>query len=237
MGCLLDEIQHNKRGTLLTSLVASYLGSEHQYRLANGSYNNIMNPQLGAAGTPYGRTVKPLMTGNTSLPDAGVIFDSIMSRDTAVRHPNGISSFLFYVATIIIHDLFKTDHEDFNISMTSSYLDLAPLYGSNEEEQMQMRTFIDGKIKPDCFSEKRILGFPPGVGALLMMFNRWHNYVVENLAKINEGNRFSKHPSRHGQSKEQALKDCDENLYQTGRLITCGLYVNVILVCFSEKTC
>jgi hypothetical protein len=66
--------------------------------------------------------------------------------------------------------------------MTSSYLDLAPLYGSNWEEQKNMRTFKDGKIKPDCFSEKRLLGFPPGVGVLLIMFNRYHNYIVGNLA-------------------------------------------------------
>lgn len=45
-----------------------------------------------------------------------------------------------------------------------------------------MRTFKDGQIKPDCFSEKRLLGFPPGVGALLIMFNRYHNYIVGRLA-------------------------------------------------------
>lgn len=215
---------------LLTFANARYLGNKHQYRSADGSRNNFLYPQLGAANTPYGRTVKPLATGNTVLPDPGVIFDSIMSRQKPVPHANEISSFLFYLASIIIHDLFRTDHEDFNNSLTSSYLDLSPLYGSNEEEQQQMRTFEDGKIKPDCFSEKRILGFPPGVGALLIMFNRWHNYVVENLAKINEGNRFNKHPSRRGQSKEKALEDYDENLFQTGRLITGGVYVNIILV-------
>jgi linoleate 8R-lipoxygenase/9,12-octadecadienoate 8-hydroperoxide 8R-isomerase len=66
--------------------------------------------------------------------------------------------------------------------MTSSYLDLAPLYGSVWDEQKEMRTFKDGKLKPDCFSEKRLLGFPPGVGVLLIMFNRFHNYIVTNLA-------------------------------------------------------
>jgi linoleate 8R-lipoxygenase/9,12-octadecadienoate 8-hydroperoxide 8R-isomerase len=66
--------------------------------------------------------------------------------------------------------------------MTSSYLDLAPLYGSNQAEQDTVRTFKGGKLKPDCFSEKRILGFPPGVGVLVIMFNRFHNYVVTNLA-------------------------------------------------------
>lgn len=36
-----------------------------------------------------------------------------------------------------------------------------------------MRTFEDGKIKADCFSEARLLGFPPGVGVLLITFNRF----------------------------------------------------------------
>jgi hypothetical protein len=66
--------------------------------------------------------------------------------------------------------------------MTSSYLDLAPLYGSNQAEQDTVRTFKDGQLKPDCFSEKRILGFPPGVGVLVIMFNRFHNYVVTQIA-------------------------------------------------------
>lgn len=66
--------------------------------------------------------------------------------------------------------------------MTSSYLDLAPLYGSFQSEQDLVRTFKDGKLKPDCFSEKRILGFPPGVGVMLIMFNRFHNYIVTQLA-------------------------------------------------------
>jgi linoleate 8R-lipoxygenase/9,12-octadecadienoate 8-hydroperoxide 8R-isomerase len=56
------------------------------------------------------------------------------------------------------------------------------LYGSTQEEQNLMRTFQDGMIKPDCFSEKRILGFPPGVGVFLIMYNRFHNFVVTNLA-------------------------------------------------------
>ena len=86
-----------------------------------------------------------------------------------------------------------------------------------------MRTFKDGKIKADCFSEKRLLGFPPGVGVILIMFNRFHNYVVQQLALINEGGRFTK--PKQGNS----LVKYDNDLFQTGRLITCGLYVNCIL--------
>jgi hypothetical protein len=47
---------------------------------------------------------------------------------------------------------------------------------------MAMRMLEDGLLKPDCFSSKRMHGFPPGVGAFLIMFNRFHNYVVTKLA-------------------------------------------------------
>ena len=109
---------------------------------------------------------------------------------------------LFYLAAIIIHgtftlilthspDLFKTSPTNPNVSTTSSYLDLAPLYGSNQKEQDSVRTFVDGRLKPDTFYEERVLGFPPGIGVLLICFNRFHNYVVGELAAINEGGRFT----------------------------------------------
>ncbi|KAH6241954.1 hypothetical protein HBI15_008700 [Parastagonospora nodorum] len=221
----------------------SYLGAKYQYRSADGSNNSLKHPQLGAAGTPYARTVKPSMMQTPARPDPGVVFDSIMTRKHAELHPNRISSMLFYLASIIIHDCFRTSHEDYSVSMTSSYLDLSPLYGSNQAEQDQMRTMIDGKIKPDCFSESRLLFFPPGVGALLIMFNRFHNYVVENLALVNEQNRFPKPAAEAPKStgdeeKDEAAKakyekskvKYDNDLFQTGRLITCGLYVNIILI-------
>lgn len=215
----------------------SYLGSRYQYRSADGSFNSLVHPQLGAAGTPYARTVKPSMMQTPCRPDAGVVFDSIMTRKHAELHPNRISSVLFYLASIIIHDCFRTDHRDYSNSLTSSYLDLSPLYGSNQDEQNLMRTFANGTLKPDCFSEQRLLFFPPGVGCLLIMFNRFHNHVVENLASINEGNRFPRPvaPTDPKDEKKAAeykalLVKHDNDLFQTGRLITCGLYVNIILI-------
>jgi hypothetical protein len=70
-------------------------------------------------------------------------------------------------------------------------LDLAPLYGSSKAELDSVRAFVDGQLKPDCFAEERVLGFPPGVSVLLICFNRFHNYVVRQLAAINEGGRFA----------------------------------------------
>jgi linoleate 8R-lipoxygenase/9,12-octadecadienoate 8-hydroperoxide 8R-isomerase len=216
----------------------SYLGDKYQYRSADGSFNSLVHPQLGAAGTPYARTVKPATMQTPARPDPGVVFDSVMTRKHADLHPNRISSVLFYLASIIIHDLFRTDHRDYANSLTSSYLDLSPLYGSNQDEQDQMRTFSDGRLKPDCFSEARLLFFPPGVGCLLITFNRFHNNVVENLARINEGGRFTKPtapPENETDENKRAafkakLAKYDNDLFQTGRLVTCGLYVNIILV-------
>lgn len=71
------------------------------------------------------------------------------------------------------------------MSKTSSYLDLSILYGDTQEDQDRMRTFRDGRIKADCFAEERLLAFPPSCGVMLIMLNRSHNYVLEQLALIN----------------------------------------------------
>ncbi|KAI5926939.1 linoleate diol synthase precursor [Camillea tinctor] len=204
-----------------------------RYREPDGSNNNPAEPMMGAANTPYARTTPAKVFQGPNLPEPGLIFDSIMTRGDGSsfrEHPNKISSMLFYLAIIITHDIFQTDSRDITINLTSSYLDLSPLYGRNKEEQVAVRKFEDGLLKPDCFSSRSLLGFPPGVGVFLIMFNRFHNHVVTELAKINEGGRFSK-PS--GNQDEGSLKDAwveyDNKLFQTGRLITCGLYVNIIL--------
>jgi linoleate 8R-lipoxygenase / 9,12-octadecadienoate 8-hydroperoxide 8R-isomerase len=216
----------------------SYLGSEYSFRQADGSHNNLLWPHVGKAGQPYARSVRATRMQPTARPDPGVVFYAVLARKTFKPHPNRISSVLFYLASLIIHDCFHTSHEEFAISETSSYLDLAPLYGSNADEQKSVRTMQDGRLKPDAFSDKRILGFPPGVSTLVIMFNRFHNHVVENLAKIDENGRFSS--IRRGHSGYKGTPDVnghfptpeqlyDEALFQTGRLVTTGLYVNIIL--------
>ncbi|KAG8625209.1 hypothetical protein KVT40_006960 [Elsinoe batatas] len=209
----------------------SYLGDQFKYRQADGSHNNIMYPHIGAANTPYARTVIPETIQTGALPDPGLIFDSLFARETFRPHPNKNSSIIFYWASIIIHDLFQTDHADFSMSQTSSYLDLSPLYGDIQEDQDQIRTFKDGKLKPDCFAEHRLLTFPPGCGVILIMFNRFHNYIAEQLAAINENGKFSK--PRSGLSEEDTVKagaKRDHDLFNTARLVTCGLYMNITLI-------
>jgi hypothetical protein len=162
-------------------------------------------------------------------------------NDAARESPSKVSSCLFYLATIIIHGmynskkigitrqhlgannliyLFHTDEKDQNKLRSSSYLDLSPLYGKNMEEQTKVRTFKDGKLKNDVFSEDRLLTQPPGVVALMIAFNRFHNYMVGELAIINENGRFSLAegmvPGRTDYENAQLKRDND--LFQTGRL-------------------
>ncbi|KAI1880063.1 hypothetical protein JX265_001684 [Neoarthrinium moseri] len=210
----------------------SYLGDQFKYRTADGSYNNIMYPQLGAAGSHYARSVNSQHAHTRALPDPGLVFDTVLAREGAARpHPNKVSSTLFYFATIIIHDIFRTSDIDSTIVKSSSYLDLGPLYGHNQAEQDQVRTFKDGLLKKDVFAEYRILAQPPGVGALLVSFNRFHNWVAGELAVINERGKFSLPAGlKEGdEGYEPALKKRDNDLFQTARLVTCGLYVNIIL--------
>ena len=60
---------------------ASLISPTHVFRQADGGGNNILNPDIGRAGTSYSRSVQG-KTGlpRTSLPDPGLIFDSILKR-------------------------------------------------------------------------------------------------------------------------------------------------------------
>ncbi|KAK1757000.1 putative linoleate diol synthase with cytochrome P450 domain [Echria macrotheca] len=213
-----------------------YAGQKYEYRQADGSNNNPMFPSLGAAGSTYARSVNSTVIRQGALPDPNLIYDSVMKRTEYKKHPNNVSSILWNWAAIIIHDLFWTDYPDMTKSKTSSYLDLSPLYGSNQKMQDTIRTFKDGKLKPDCFADKRILGMPPGVGVILIMFNRFHNHVCENLIAINEDGRFSPPDPKNDRRlhDEKALaaawKKYDNDLFQTARLVTSGLYINITLV-------
>jgi linoleate 10R-lipoxygenase len=131
----------------------------------------------------------------------------------------------FAFASLVTHSLFRTDPSDWNKNNTSSYLDLSPLYGSNQAEQDAVR-LKDGRglLYPDVFSEGRLVFLPPASGALLVLFNRNHNYIATNLLNINEQKRWSNPlPQDDNQRTLQ-----DEEIFQTARLINCAAFVSVI---------
>ena len=58
---------------------------------------------LGAANTPYARSVFPGTLQPGALPDPGLIFDSLFARHEYTPHPNRVSSIMFLWAGLIIH--------------------------------------------------------------------------------------------------------------------------------------
>ncbi len=172
----------------------TYLGDAFQYRQVDGKFNNVLIPHLGQAGAPYAKTVPSTTHPLGALPDPGDLFDRLMARQEGGRNSqSGLSAMLIYHATIIIHDIFRTNDKDKNISDSSSYLDLSPLYGYTTEMQKKVRDdkFKLGLLKPDTFAEDRLLRQPPGVCIYLVMYNRYHNYAASQLRRINENGRFS----------------------------------------------
>jgi hypothetical protein len=196
----------------------TYLGDAFQYRQADGKFNSALHPHLGQAGAPYAKTVPSKTHPLGALPDAGDLFDRLMARDGEGRvSKSGLSSMLIYHATIIIHDIFRTNDSDKNISDTSSYLDLSPLYGFTEEMQRKVRDdkYKLGLLKPDTFAEDRLLRQPPGVCIMLVMYNRYHNYAATQLRRINENGRFSVPAQYSGAKLAAAAKNLAENKDET----------------------
>ncbi|KAI8623543.1 heme peroxidase [Xylariaceae sp. FL1651] len=218
---------------LLREVIPQAPDGLHHYRMPDGSFNNILEPNLGKAGTPYAKSVRNTKRLQGVKPDPSLLFDLLMAREdsTFKENPAGISSMLFYHASIIIHDIFRTSRTDMNKSDTSSYLDLAPLYGSSLRDQLEIRTMKEGKLKPDTFHEKRLLGQPAGVNVMLVLYSRFHNYVADVLLKINENGRFTLAcpADAKPEDKARAVAKQDHDLFNTARLITGGLYVNICL--------
>ncbi|CAI2176174.1 903_t:CDS:2 [Funneliformis geosporum] len=195
------------------------------YRSADGSNYSRVYPGIGKSYSHYSRNVRIDRPPLLNVPDPETLFDTLMVRKGFKPHPSSISSMLFYLATIITHDLFDSSPNEPHINQSSSYLDLSPLYGRNLDEQMRVRQGRLGLLKPDTFSDLRIILQPPGVCCLLVLFSRNHNYIAKRLLQINENGRFSvKDPN-----DPEELKIQDENLFQTARLVNGGLYLHTIL--------
>ncbi|KAF9477868.1 heme peroxidase [Pholiota conissans] len=206
---------------------ASYLGPQHMFRNADGSGNNLENPDLGRSGTTYARSVQGKYgLPRSSLPDPGLVFDTILKRNRQKQHPGGMSSLIFAYASIVTHSLFRTDLKNIAINNASSYLDLSPLYGDNQAAQDKIRDKAQGRglLYPDTFSEDRLLFLPPAASVLLVMYSRNHNYIAEKILKINERKRWTDPPPT-----DPALRALqDEEIFQTARLVNGGHFINSI---------
>ncbi|KAF8878550.1 heme peroxidase [Infundibulicybe gibba] len=204
----------------------SLLGPVHATRQADGGGNNLQFPDLGRAGTPYARSVQGKWC-TSILPDPGLVFDTLLKARDHQAHPGGNSSLTFAFASLVTHSLFRTDFKDWNVNNTSSYLDLSPLYGYNQASQDQVRDKASGRglLYPDTFSEERLLFLPPAASALLVILCRNHNYIADNLLKINERGRWVDPPPT-----DEALRvKQDEEIFQTARLVNGGHFMSLIM--------
>lgn len=203
----------------------------YAFRDSDGINYNPLFPTMGKTRSPYARSVASTNTTPiSSLPDPGLIFDTILKRSGEFEpHPGGISSLFFAFADLVIHSIFNTDHTDGVINATSSYLDLSPLYGHSKEEVDRplgvRRKDGTGRLWDDVFADARLLFMPPSVCALLVLFNRNHNYIAEKILNINERSTFqSPPPSNHNAKLAQ-----DDEIFHRARLVNCGFFMKVIL--------
>ena len=150
---------------------------KYAYRSPDGSNNNPLFPTLGQAGSPYARSVPTLkIASKATLPDPGLVFDTLLRRDEWKPHPGGMSSLFFAFADLVIHSIFDTDSEDWSINKTSSYLDLSILYGNSDDELKKVRRNDgSGKLWDDTFADGRLLHMPEASCALLVLLSRNHN--------------------------------------------------------------
>ncbi|KAI0658449.1 heme peroxidase [Cubamyces menziesii] len=197
------------------------------FRTADGSGNNPNMPMLGTARTPYSRSVQnkyPLPPN--VLPDPADVFDVLLKARDWKPHPNGNSSMTFAFASLVTHQLFRTDPRDMTKNNTSSYLDLSILYGTSEEEQYTVRDRESGRglLYPDAFHEDRLIFVPPAASALLVLFSRNHNYIAQKILQLNERGRWTDPPP--ADQAKRALQD--EEIFQIARLVNCGNFMSMI---------
>lgn len=202
---------------------------------------------------------RPLFTCSSCLTvDEGGLSSSCTRPDCPalcfrLRRLLSIRKFGYHVRSVLglttfSESIFRTSHRDVNINETSSYIDLSPLYGNNEETLIKIRAH-DGRglLLPDTFAEERLLLLPPAVCALLVLFNRNHNvrfrsstsllvidshvqYIANKLLEINERNTWT-NPDRIPLSdpqRELKLASQDEELFQTARLINCTWFASIV---------
>ncbi|KAL4246560.1 hypothetical protein ABKN59_008750 [Abortiporus biennis] len=196
-------------------------------RNADGSGNNALSPSLGQAGQPYARSVQakyPLAINN--LPDPGTVFDSLLKARDWKPHPGGNSALTFAYASLVTHQLFRTDPRDMTRNNATSYLDLSVIYGNNQAQQDSVRNKEAGRglLYPDSFAEDRLTLVPPASAALLVIFSRNHNYCANMVLKINEQGRWSDPPPED--PAKRALQD--EEIFQFARNINCGHFMATI---------
>ncbi|KAF8630028.1 hypothetical protein AX15_003143 [Amanita polypyramis BW_CC] len=158
--------------------------------------------------------------------DAEHVYDTLFSTGQPQDHPDGVSALAFVFALIMKLSLHRrqtvgSEPKDYG---TLSCFDLSPLYGENEETYKVRRRDGSGMLRPDCFSEDRLSMLPQSVLSLLILWNRFHNYVAKQLLLYNECGKWQD-PSK---LETYECLTQDDEIFNIARPITCIHFINVI---------
>ncbi|QGA14421.1 hypothetical protein EYB26_002074 [Talaromyces marneffei] len=196
-----------------------------QYRRADGSFNNLYEPRVGRAGEAYIRNVVSRRDQSKDLPSPEDVFEKLFRRRTPAdggfrKHPCGISANMFYMATLITHDLFNTD-------ITNRFRNKTTSWNQEMQDSVRDKAGHCGKLHADVFADPRLDLKPPGVIAMALLWCRNHNWIAEQLLiESKDDPRFSAVPKNDDQ---QGLELLDEHLFQTARNINVGTFATVVL--------
>ncbi|KAF7970346.1 hypothetical protein HWV62_24314 [Athelia sp. TMB] len=198
--------------------------------------------RLGAAYVPYAKSV--ISTKEyPKPPPAEEVFNKLMMREQyydksnppkrigekPLHNPDGLSSLTFAYGTLVIHSVFNSSLTDPSINETSSYFDLSPLYGDDVAEQESVRNRTGrGMLAPDCFVDHRMLFLPPAAAALLVVFNRNHNWIAQELLAKEGKDRKWVDPSELIDDTTRRNKQDDE-IFEIARLVNCVHFVNIVI--------
>ncbi|KAF8885157.1 heme peroxidase [Infundibulicybe gibba] len=164
-------------------------------------------------------------------PQADRVFDYLLqAKGERVDHANGVSGLFYALATILSFTLVRP-RKGTGYNETSFFLDLSPLYGTNkgEEDGVRLRDGT-GKLRPDEYSEQRSL--TPSAAVLLIMFNRNHNWIADQLLARND--KWVKTPTYQDDKVHRSLPPHsappyqDDEIYKIARSINCAQFKNII---------
>ncbi|KAG2045406.1 hypothetical protein BDR06DRAFT_1015715, partial [Suillus hirtellus] len=82
-------------------------------------------------------------------------------------------------------------------------------------------------LRPDVFTEDRLLFLPLPVCVLVVLFNRNHNYIARRLLEINERGTW-KDPAHHHHLSHAQLDKQDEEIFQIAPLCNCAWFAAVV---------
>ncbi|XP_069110176.1 peroxidase-like protein [Argopecten irradians] len=229
-----------------------------RYRTADGSCNNLQNPEWGKSNTNQLRFLPPEYeqgsldeprktgVGGEDLPSARKVSNDVFRDISGPQLSEDNTVMVMAWGQFTDHDFIRTPMSTRyreQVNVLTSYIDASNVYGSTQEEQNTLRTFTDGKMKtigrmlPDAGDDIKCQK-PPGIQPDPYCFlagDRRVN-IVPSLATTH--NLFvSEHNRIAGKLKNLNNHWNDERVFQEARKIvgaliqqiTYGEYLPVML--------